>query len=313
MKDHICPLCHGSDITQKEFIEFETLKEAYYDIYHIEISDLSSVPGIYLEVCCECKLEFFLPTISGSESFYDEIQANDWYYLEDKAEFSVARRYVTASDSILEVGCGSGYFGKSLQCKDYTGLELSSSAIEKSKFFGLNIIKQFVQEYSNEHPEKHDIVCSFQVLEHIEDLRAFLGSSLKCLKTGGLFIVSVPNNDSFLKYELNGFLNMPPHHLTRWSEESLKNLGRIFNLCVVEIKNDVLDPVHYQAYYQASIHKNFLELLKKDKRVVYKLLLNPQIRFLLSIFTRILSPFLQFQLKNRAGHSITAIYRKTDN
>jgi SAM-dependent methyltransferase len=71
------------------------------------------------------------------------------------------------------------------------------------------------------------VVYSFHVLEHLTDnIISFIENCLKCLKPGGKFIISVPNNEGFSpKYSV---LNYPPHHMGLWGNTSLNYLTKLF-------------------------------------------------------------------------------------
>ena len=42
----------------------------------------------------------------------------------------------------------------------------------------------------------------------------------------------MPSDDSFLALSVNN-LNMPPHHITRWSDQALRNLTKLLNVELV--------------------------------------------------------------------------------
>lgn len=103
--------------------------------------------------------------------------------------------------------------------------------------------------------EKYDVVCTFQVLEHIHNVREFIQSMIHCTRKGGKIIISVPNNDAFiLKCDSIQTLNRPPHHVGLWNLNSLISLTKLFNL---KIDSVALEPLqHYHLDYVLSITKN---------------------------------------------------------
>jgi SAM-dependent methyltransferase len=92
------------------------------------------------------------------------------------------------------------------------------------------------------------VVCAFQVLEHVPDPRAFLASCVYCLKPGGRLILSVPAEDSFTGLVPNNCLNLPPHHLTRWSDKALLALREEFNLHDLQLIPLPLEDIHHEHY-----------------------------------------------------------------
>jgi 2-polyprenyl-3-methyl-5-hydroxy-6-metoxy-1,4-benzoquinol methylase len=162
----------------------------------------------------------------GIANLYEQLQKYDWYYMPWKWEHETTLMYIENGQSVLEVGCGNGSFLKKINeifdLNESIGLELNRKQLICSDNY--NIVNKYVQEYQIENQSKYDIVCSYQVLEHISDVFGFIDAKLNCLKIGGKLIISVPNNDSFIQY-LNSALNMPPHHMGLWNKKSIQYSG----------------------------------------------------------------------------------------
>ena len=78
------------------------------------------------------------------------------------------------------------------------------------------------------------MVGHFQVLEHVTDPKGFMQGCVKALKSGGKLLMAVPVEDSFVGRAESTWLNMPPHHLTRWSNTALANAVRSVGVNPVE-------------------------------------------------------------------------------
>ncbi|MBI3563963.1 MAG: methyltransferase domain-containing protein [Elusimicrobia bacterium] len=64
----------------------------------------------------------------------------------------------------------------------------------------------------------------FEIVEHLDDLPAWLDSAKSLLKPGGLLIVGTPNRERrFDPFQGPGLedVDFPPHHLTRWDASAL--------------------------------------------------------------------------------------------
>lgn len=95
---------------------------------------------------------------------------------------------------VLEIGAGLGSFGALLAERyDYVGLEPDRSsfdvAVERLGHRGV-VLNQTAESYSAAEP--FDLVCAFEVLEHVEDDSGALAGWLRFARPGGHALVSVP-------------------------------------------------------------------------------------------------------------------------
>jgi SAM-dependent methyltransferase len=107
----------------------------------------------------------------------------------DRASPLVPRRRLR----VLEIGCGLGAFGSLISSRhEYVGLEPDRDAYEiavdrlGSDGRVLNVA------FEDAAPESFDLVCAFEVLEHLEDDVAALRGWRTRIAEGGNVLVSVP-------------------------------------------------------------------------------------------------------------------------
>ncbi|MDJ0744588.1 MAG: class I SAM-dependent methyltransferase [Xenococcaceae cyanobacterium MO_167.B27] len=255
------PLTETNNISLIKTIRVDELIQKWKNNFQIDITqELKNYQEIKLYQCNQTRLKFFFPCdIDGSETLYKQLQKFDWFYLPDKWEYNVALNHLKLlnCNSILEVGCGVGFFVKA--CIDsgfvINGIELNKLAVNLAQENKLPVNHITLQEFAQFHPQSMDAICSFQVLEHISDPKSFINNCLKILKSGGRLIVSVPNAESFLKYQYN-LLDMPPHHMTQWSEFSFRSLEKIFPVKTEKIIKEPLASYHISGYVDS--YKNYL-------------------------------------------------------
>lgn len=300
------PFIADAEIEFQTSISKEQLIKKYKKDLGIDIKGiLSSTNQIELYKCKNSGYQFFYPfNISGNSRFYEKLQEFDWYYMPWKWEHQECSNLINDGDNILEVGCGNGDFIKKI-CEAYkhincTGLELNESSVTSNDRY--EIVNRKIEDFSIENASQFDLVCSFQVLEHIADVNSFLKGKIQCLKESGLFVICVPNNDSFIKKAKFNILNLPPHHLGLWNEESLKRIGKEFNMRLVKIAYEPLQEHHFDWYIDLNIKDFFGQYIGKH---------------ILELINRInLNGFLKSYLRKRAssirGHSILIIFKKTE-
>ncbi len=138
----------------------------------------------------------------GLENRY-YIEGNDVYQTPWNNQVCILANQVTEKSIVLDIGCGSGKFGKILhdkQCVIY-GIEIDNKAAECAKNSGY-YKEIFVMDVTDEKSDdfkslekiiKPDIIIMSDILEHLSDPTKVLCMYSKLLQPGGNILVSVPN------------------------------------------------------------------------------------------------------------------------
>jgi SAM-dependent methyltransferase len=302
-----CPLCDAAAPSVSARVSTRDLERLYLRAYGVRIAPLTAAHAeLRLMHCAACDLKFFDPAIAGDVAFYEALESFDWYYTKSKPEFDLAATYVAAGDRVLEVGCGAGHFGKRLDRSRYVGLELTALAAQAARSAGLDVRQQTIEAHGAGAAGAYDVVCFFQVLEHIPQPGAFLRHARRCLRAGGRLIVSVPASDGYIGRAPNNCLNLPPHHVTWWSDAALGNLARLFGLKLERLEHEPLADEHVEAYAHTRIWN--LLLLGAAPRPV-DLSLAARVRHRLASLALPLVRRRVLAGRRPDGHSVTAIYR----
>lgn len=304
-----CPLCEFAQSKWVERIDPRDIAWLYWKAFRLDVIGEFENAELAFYHCPNCDLRFFDPPVTGSVSFYNQLQKFAFYYLACKSEFEYARRFIKPEDEVLEIGCGSGAFGETLRVKRYLGLELSPDAARLATSKGLEVAMQSIEAHALLYPEHYDVVCAFQVLEHVARPAQFIRAALGCLRRGGRLILSVPNSNSVASVGANNLLNMPPHHTTWWSPATFRTLAGVFGLRLTALECETLAAEHRHEY----IAKLFLESIRRwfgwKPRLIDRSLMH---RFL-AVAARGLSWLACGLAEPRlapTGHALTVIYEK---
>lgn len=307
-----CPLCGSDAIRLLQRIQAEDLARLVAQSISSDAGRECAVIDVLEYLLCQtCDLRFFHPALTGSERFYEQLQAFEWYYPGEKPEFEFARQYLGVNDTVLEIGCGSGEFGAQTRVAEYVGLEFSAKAAAAARTRGLTVLQEPVEVHARAKPEFYDAVCTFQVLEHVARADNFLRGCLTLLKPGGLLIVSVPSTDSFACGIPNFILDLPPHHVTRWSDRCLRGLPRLLPVDLVELWHESLQPVHLRTYIQSVLNRLVYGAVGSAVPAVEPRRIASAVSSLNLKLSRLLVPF--FPMSKLRGISVTAVYRKASS
>jgi SAM-dependent methyltransferase len=110
--------------------------------------------------------------------------------------YDVVKRTMPAGvGSVLEIGCGRGGFGARLaQRYDYLGIEpdVASYAVARERInaVGAGEVRNIASGTLGD--ETFDLVCAFEVLEHIENDETAVKEWASRVRPGGWLILSVP-------------------------------------------------------------------------------------------------------------------------
>ncbi len=133
------------------------------------------------------------------ETLYSLEQSNFWFKSRNRLILHFFKKYADLRRELktLEIGCGTGFVLNGL--KQFPslklhgaevllqGLKLASKRVRGVEFLQLDALNMpFDSEF--------DIICTFDVLEHIEDDARAINNIYKALRRKGLFFVTVPRH-----------------------------------------------------------------------------------------------------------------------
>jgi SAM-dependent methyltransferase len=192
--------------------------------------------------CLESGVRFFYPFCPGDEAFYTELSKHSWYYAANKEEYRYAGTRLSEAASILDVGCGVGKFAETVPHARFVGLEFSASAVRAGTNVGRTIHSMPIEDHARDNANAYDAVTAFQVLEHVTDPVEFCRGIVSCARPGGLVIIGVPAEDGAFGARVNYTLNLPPHHLTHWTDRALTFVMAMEGLININLHHLPLDP-----------------------------------------------------------------------
>lgn len=128
---------------------------------------------------------------------------------------------------ILEIGCGTGYQQEIIaRYGNYTGIDKNKQAIEENKKG--EIINFSLEDFETE--KKYNVICLFDVLEHIEKDCQALQKINQLLNSAGYLFLSIP-----AKKILFGEHDLAMEHYRRYEKKEIETLLEKNNFNIIEI------------------------------------------------------------------------------
>ena len=321
-----CPICSHSKnkllykISSREaanhFLVTHGLNKNQLAIIDDKIISLWKNNSAAVVNCNNCGFAFADPFIAGDHEFYNllphaaEDGAENWKWEFDKTFKKIADITSNHKDlNLLEIGASTGDFVRRIAGlipkKNIFCLEHSEIGINSIKKAGIEAHSWDFRtlEAKEEFSKKFDIICLFQVLEHLDQLADTFKTFNAIAKPGGHLLIGVPNGKKIKFNELNdALLDMPPNHIGRYNKKSFEFLGVKYGWEIEEIAVEPytsLDVMKTVMYYQSLKRAQFPPI---KETVWYKV-----DRYLAIKYMRLQAIFMHKHL----GEAICVHYRKS--
>src|SRR5512145_912326 len=253
----LCPVC-GSDRTNKLYTvdslqvskwfasensgKLLTIKKKIEELWGRNIST-------YQE-CLNCTFEFADPFTPADASLYSLIYHSETNYPAEKWEYTASKESIrqfietlNQSPVLLEIGAGNGSFLKGLsdlpgQFLHIYATEYSEAGARAIESLGITCFrKDFIKLKPEEVHTGINIVCMFQVLEHMTSIHEFFGHLNKLAAQEARLFISVPNNEQRRFYDRLGYiLDLPPVHVGRYNPACLAVLSNQHGWRIIQHK-----------------------------------------------------------------------------
>jgi 2-polyprenyl-3-methyl-5-hydroxy-6-metoxy-1,4-benzoquinol methylase len=263
------PVTGNKNVRFIESFSSKHVAELYRDQENLNVEKYFPDNEFHLLECVDTGYRFYFPfEIIGDEEFYknfhtETLEKTDGYERDWAEDHKVAAGQIEKNERLLEIGCGSGKFLNRISAitKNVAGLELNSLVADSARKKGFDVQNKLIEEYCEENPSAFDIVCAFQVLEHIADVKPFMDCALKLLKPGGKLIFSVPNSEPyFQRFSKYAVLNLPPHHMGLWNISVFKKLEDFYPMDLEKFEYTGERGLIVDAYLRAKLMANIKSL-----------------------------------------------------
>ncbi|MBP6448309.1 MAG: class I SAM-dependent methyltransferase, partial [Saprospiraceae bacterium] len=190
-------------------------------------------------------LQIIMNMLQTAERVSDVDASDNYIYQRSLLAYHEAAKIV--SGDILEIGTGSGYGIKIISPKADRYVTIDKFDNEQVQtmvktYSNVSFTKMEVPPLNGIPDNSFDFVITFQVIEHIEDDKAFVSEIHRVLKKGGKLIVSTPN--------IKMTLTRNPWHIREYTTGELDSLLKVKFPSV--IKNGVYGNEKVFEYYEKN-------------------------------------------------------------
>lgn len=153
-------------------------------------------------------------------------EGNFWFRSRNKLMLWALRKYINRFSTLLEIGCGTGYVLRDI-ASNFPNAQLFGSEIfiEGLKHASPRLPTVTLMQMDARHipyKDEFDVICAFDVLEHIKEDEAVLHQINRSLHLGGHLIMTVPQHQW-----LWSAVDEHACHVRRYSANDLHNKIRL--------------------------------------------------------------------------------------
>lgn len=169
---------------------------------------------------------------------------------------------------ILDIGCASGELLSLFKMNGWETIGIEPNENARSfaiNNYGLSVFEE--SAISGFENEKFDAITMWHVLEHVSDLNGRITEIKRILKKDGVFIVAVPNCDSYDADYYKEFWAAydVPRHLYHFTPKTIETLMSKFNFKIENIL-----PMKFDSYYVSLLSEKY----KKGKTNYFSAFVN---------------------------------------
>lgn len=253
----ICPVCGNDQIkTLALFSSADVAQHLVLEEKETKYNDIIKQVELLWEdnhceicACSNCNFEFASPFVAGDKLFYSTVYSAEIEYPDWKWEYQRSYNFIenliqngNFEPTLLEIGAGNGAFlkrvaDKLLNKKNVYATEYSEKGLEKMLQDGIQCYQKSIFEIQQEKlVPRCDIICMFQVLEHLSDIQNIFSTLNAITKENAFLVIAVPNPLQRKYFDLNNiFLDIPPIHIGRYFKETFTMLGEQFRWKIVDL------------------------------------------------------------------------------
>lgn len=230
IESEICPVCHSAEFV-REVERFGKYRGMECSECTLQFADpLRYDEGAYRRAYSddEGTEAAYVPSVQWAKEMSSGGEEAEWLIsAAQRRALKMLEGELPAGAPMLDIGCGTGWF---LVCGrrrgwEMCGLDVGEQNVAVLRESGFRCATVNVDAYPVAWPEPRAVTL-FEVLEHLPDPIGFL-SELRRRFPEAPLVLSVPSPKRWTRLGgVRDLADLPPNHLTRWTQESLERALR---------------------------------------------------------------------------------------
>jgi len=241
----------------------------------------------------------------GLDNLFKQEEKHFWFIARKEFICKQIKKHIPINKKIIEIGAGTGNVSRYLSKSDYCDIsigEIHMNGLEYAKEYGIKNRLQF-DLLDAPFEKEFDVVCMFDVIEHIEDDNLALKNIQKILNKDGQVILTVPSH-MWLWNRNDKILGHKTRYTKKLLEKKLEENGfqvlnsRYFFISIVPL-----------LLLRTFINRDSNKPITDDEREKNDLSINPIINCFLLFISRLENKINNF-IPNLFGGSLFIIAKK---
>jgi 2-polyprenyl-3-methyl-5-hydroxy-6-metoxy-1,4-benzoquinol methylase len=187
-----------------------------------------------------------------------------------KKKVSWLNKYSDDKGSLLDIGCGTGFFLSAAKKNGWktTGIEPNKIARKIAAKKKLKI-QESLEDIKKD--QKFDAISLFHVLEHVHDLRKTGKKIVSHLNETGRVFIAVPNIESYdaVSYGTNWAAWDVPRHLYHFNQKTIQTFADEVGLEIIG-----QEPLKFDSFYVALLSEKSINAEKNSVKSMLKAFIN---------------------------------------
>lgn len=242
-----CPICNKSNVPKGNlhFLEVDSKKPLTLEYNICGCSFMYYRFENIAKIYTENNKYINRNTGSGADISFDIRRLNLTY---DRL-----KKHIFGRNSLLDVGCNNGTFLKIIKA-DNQNISLYGSDIEIGDNNKNALIKSDIEVLKTlnvrDFNKKFDFISVLHVLEHVDDINAFIAQINEVLEDGAKLYIEVPDANRYLDNYFQPFSYFDLEHINHFNIDNLSLLFKIHNFKIIDkysLEIDMSDNIKYPA------------------------------------------------------------------